>query len=124
MAFTGALARYRQSISSIDSKKDGGKSGDIGFRFMELGSHALIALASKNLPDGIAGIRALKPDWLGLGVGTLAVVLLKEDKKPHRSLKKSGRALLFGSAHALITRWIATSEIPIPFVRGSDAAAA
>lgn len=123
MAFGGALAKYRQHLGSMDSTKKE-KAGDVGFRFMELGSHALIALASKNLPDGIAGIRALKPDWLGLGFGTLGVLLLKEDKKPHRSLRKTSRALLFGSAHALITRWIATSEIPIPFVRGPEAATA
>lgn len=120
MAFGGSLAKFKSFSSGIDtSKKE--KAGDIGFRFMELGSHALIALASKNLPDGIAGVRALKPDWLGLGVGILGTALMKEDKKPHRALRKSSRALAFGSAHALITRWITTSEMPLPFINGPAA---
>ena len=68
--------------------------------------------------NGIAGINALRPDWLGLAASGLGVLFIRGEKKGAKKAKKLARALLYGSAHALITRWVATSEIPIPFVNG------
>lgn len=122
MAFAG-LSKYK-AITSLGTGSDSDKDamGGIGLRVMELGTHAVLALASKQTPNGMFGIEAIKPDWIGLAVSGLGVIFLRGSK--HRKLRKTSRAVLFGSFHALITRWVATSEVPIPFLRGPEQSAA
>ena len=118
MALPMVMKRWGSLGPSGGDGGGGDAVGGAGYRVMELGSHALIALASKQMPDGIAGINALRPDWLGLAASGLGVLFIRGEKKGAKKAKKLARALLYGSAHALITRWVATSEIPIPFVNG------
>jgi len=86
----------------------------LGTRTLEFGTHALVALASKNMEKGIFGVQALKPDWVVLAGALLGTAVKWKGRK-------SSRSILFGAGHALITRWVSTTSFKLPGSREEPA---
>lgn len=105
------LAKYESTLAKVQGKEN---LSQLGSRSLEFGSHALVALASKNMDSGIFGVSALKPDWVVLAGSLLGTALKWRGRK-------SSRSILFGAGHALITRWVNTTHFDLSSL-GSKAA--
>lgn len=108
------LARFRGGIAKAKSKalslSKSEKVGSAGHEIITFGSHAVLALVSKNY-DGLGPI-PVKADVAGIAAGGLAMMLGKG------KTRKLGRSVLKGAGHALITRMVASERFV--FLSGSD----
>jgi hypothetical protein len=108
-----ALDRFRglkNSALSHPGNKE--KLGNVGQGIVEFGGHAVLALATKNMPDGLFGIEPLKPDLAGLAVAGLGMLFGKG------AFRRTAKSAAKGAGHALITRWVVQTNITM--VHGPD----
>lgn len=67
---------------------------------LEIGSHAFLAVASQQVPDGMFGVSELRPDTMAAIGGGIGVLALKG------GWQKRSYAIAKGGVHACITRWV------------------
>jgi len=105
--FRGSLARAKSKALSVGKSE---KVGSLGHEVIKFGSHAGLALLSKNF-DSLGPV-PVKPDMAGLLAGFGAMMFGKG------KLRKLGRSVATGAAHAVITRMVAQDKIT--FISGAD----
>lgn len=105
--YRGSLARAKSKALSIGKSE---KVGSLGHEVIKFGSHAGLALLSKNF-DSLGPV-PVKPDMAGLLAGFGAMMFGKG------KLRKLGRSVATGAAHAVITRMVAQDKIT--FISGAD----
>lgn len=108
------LAKYKGGLSKAAKAAQmmgkGEKIGKAGHEVIKLGTHAVLALASKNLDQ--VGPIPVKPDVLG-GIAGAGMMMFGKGKT-----KALGKSILTGAAHAIITRYVATDRIT--FLSGGE----
>ncbi len=112
------LAKYKGSLGRAKSKAlsifKGAKGSDgigkTGHVMVQVGTHAVLALASKNITT--LGPVPIRPDVAGLMAGGAAMMLGKG------KLRKLGADVARGAVDALITRFVATERVS--FIEGVD----
>jgi hypothetical protein len=104
-----SLSRFKSGLSKAKGAALGlGKSeklGSAGHEIVTIGSHAVLALASKNV-DQIGPV-PVKPDVAG-GLAGLGMMLLGKGKT-----KRLGYRIGLGAVHALITRFVSTGTVTL-----------
>ncbi len=106
--FKGGIKRAGKRVTDLAS---GEKVGAVGHDIITLGSHAGLALASKNMTS--IGPVPVKPDVAGVAAGLAVMTFAKKDKT-----RKLGKSVAMGAAHACITRWIADDGFSL--IQGPD----
>ena len=94
------------------ARRAGGKAKDLGSKalasgvggdVLEVGSHAALALFTKQSGDALP----IKPDAAALGLSVLGMMFAKGGSR------KVARRIMKGSLHALVTRAVTTGTITI-----------
>ena len=105
--YRGGLAKAKNKALSFGKKESVGK---IGHEVIKFGTHATLALASKNVSN--IGPLPFRPDIAGVLAGGAAMMFGKG------KLRALGRSFAVGAAHAVITRWVSTERISL--IEGVD----
>lgn len=104
--FNDKLAKANARAAKLAKESKGGKGlGSTGLVIAELGSHAILTLASKTYKT--VGPIPVSPDIFGAAVAGLAMAVTK------KGTRKLATACLLGAGHAVISRMIGRSEVEL-----------
>lgn len=105
--YKAALARVKSKGAELAKGEGIGKAGH---ELVKYGTHALLAVASKQMDS--VGIAPIKPDVAGGVAGALAMMIGKG------KVRKLGRSVLEGAVHAFISRAVYTGQLQV--IQGPD----